>query len=308
MAYDIFLQHNTPEVVGTEPKRDLSDLKPLGDPGALDVRDVVEKDTTDRLHSKVFGCPYGLRLKPGILGLESPGDESGEALRLVLLTADTLEMFEPILKRFDVAEHHRSTGAESESVRCVHDVEPIVGHGFEWGDPFADVIDQDFAAAAGYGSEAGIFESDDDVGDGEVKDLLEVDNFAWAESVDVDFWELSFDMPKEVEIPAQAEFRMVSPLHEDLGASCGLGFLDFSVELLEREHVSIGLGFGSVEGAEFTINVADVGVIDVPINNERDDVIPATAIGGLLCDLAAAIRQSPEFFERERIEAESIRL
>src|SRR5438552_15109571 len=46
---DVLLDHHRTEVVGAEVERDLADLHSLGDPGGLDVVDVVEVDAADRL-------------------------------------------------------------------------------------------------------------------------------------------------------------------------------------------------------------------------------------------------------------------
>ena len=49
-------------------------------------------------------------------------------------------------------------GIQSEAMRDIHDFEPIVAHRFQRRDAFADAVDENLAAAAGNGAEAGCFE------------------------------------------------------------------------------------------------------------------------------------------------------
>ena len=71
----------------------------------------------------------------------------------------------------------------------VHDFEPIIAHRFEWGDSLANAIDQNFAAAAGNGAEAGFSEVGNDCFERKVEDFAEVDEFARAETVNINRWE-----------------------------------------------------------------------------------------------------------------------
>ena len=45
------------------------------------------------------------------------------------------------------------------------------------------------------------------------------------------------------------------------------------------DHIGIVVVLSSIEGAELAIHVADVGVVDVAINNVGDDFVAAPAIG-----------------------------
>ena len=71
----------------------------------------------------------------------------------------------------------------------------------------------------------------------------------------------------------------MSTLHEDLRAAQREGFLDLLVNLGVRDHVGVRGLFPPPERAEFTVDVADVGVIDIPIDAEGDDLIAAPLEG-----------------------------
>src|SRR6266704_3356479 len=77
---DILLHHQRAEVVGAEPERDLADLRAHRHPGGLDVGYVFEHDARDRLGAQV-GDSVGLAevLELGVVGLQRPADERGEA-------------------------------------------------------------------------------------------------------------------------------------------------------------------------------------------------------------------------------------
>ena len=45
----------------------------------------------------------------------------------ILLIAEPLQMFDPLLDALDVAEHHRRARFQSQLVRCLHDFEPLRG-------------------------------------------------------------------------------------------------------------------------------------------------------------------------------------
>jgi hypothetical protein len=165
--------------------------------------------------------------------LKGPADEGGESAGLVLLGADAFEVFDAVRDGFDVAEHHGGAGVEALAVCDCHDLQPIVGHGFERGNALADAVDEDFAAAAGDGAEAGGAKFGNDFVEGEIEGIAEMDEFAGAEGVDVDWGKFGFDVGEEVEIPLKGKIGMVAALHENLRAAEGDGFFDFLVYFIE---------------------------------------------------------------------------
>src|SRR3984893_1398645 len=96
---DVLLDHHRAHVVGTEPERDLADLHPLGDPGGLDVWDVVEIDAGDRLSEQIVErrrhvLAGDLAGEPVAVVLERPRDEGAEAACLVLQLADAPDVLD----------------------------------------------------------------------------------------------------------------------------------------------------------------------------------------------------------------------
>src|SRR5580765_4042743 len=127
-----------------------------------------------------------------------------------------------------------------------------------------------------------------------------MDEFAGAETVNVDLGEFGFQMREEVEIPLLVQLWVMAALHENLGAAKGDGFLDFLIDFVEGDYVGVVVFLNAVEGAEFAIDVADVGVVDVAVNDVSDDLVAPAVVGSGFGELAAAIGESAELFERNR--------
>ena len=49
---------------------------------------------------------YGRRFQPGVLRLEGPGDEGRESTGGILLGSDAVQVFDPVVERFHMSEHH----------------------------------------------------------------------------------------------------------------------------------------------------------------------------------------------------------
>src|SRR5208282_1770355 len=248
----------------------------------------------------------GLELR--VFGLERPADERGESLRLILLHAQPFQVFDAVFNRLDMTEHHRRAGIQSQPVRHIHDFKPVIAHGLERRDFFADTVHQNFAAAAGNRAEAGGLEIADYFLQRLVEYLAEVDELAGTETVDVDLGKLAFDVREQIQIPLLRQLWMMPALHQNLRAAQRDRLLDFFVHLLESDDISIVVLFHTVERAELAIDIADVGVIDVAVNDVGDDFVAATVEIIRLGQLTAAVGQRAEFLERQMIKPQRFAL
>src|SRR6266853_1815326 len=100
-----------------------------------------------------------------------------------------------------------------------------------------------------------------------------MDEFARAEAVNVDLRELPFEVTEQIQIPLLGQFWMMAALHQDLRAAKGQRLLDLPIDLIERDDVGVVVLLGAIKRAELAIHVADVGVIDVAVNDIGDYVI-----------------------------------
>src|SRR5215831_3237803 len=120
---------------------------------------------------------------------------------------------------------------------------------------------------------------------------------AWAEPVNVDVREPALDVREQIQIPLLRQFRMVSALHQDLGATKRNGLFNFFVHFVEGDDVSIIILFRAVKSAELAVNIADVRVVDVSIDDVSDDIVPAAFPDVRSGELAPTIGESSELLE-----------
>ena len=286
-GYDVFLEHQRTHVVGTKEEGQLTDLESLGDPTALNVRDVIEEQSRDGLGFQVLERA-GRRdvAHLGIFGLKCPADEGGKALGLVLKASESLEVLDTFCEGFGVSEHHRCRADATHFMPDSHDIEPIVGHHFAAGDCRADSVDEDFGSSPWNASESSLLEPCEYRFDREFVDFGKVVQFRGAKAVDIDVGESGFDIPEELLVPLEFEVGVQSTLHEDLVAAEIDGFLDLLEQFLSIQHVAFVAFRGSVKRAEVANRGADVGVVDIPIDIVGSVVLGVQAVGNRLCCLA----------------------
>src|SRR6476661_2414157 len=80
------------------------------------------------------------------------------------------------------------------------------------------------------------------------------------------------DVPKQIEVPIERECRMMPALHQDLNPAGRGKFVEFLVELFAAQDVMVRVFFRAIKRAELAVNVADIGVIDVAIDDVGDDL------------------------------------
>ena len=135
----------------------------------------------------------------------------------------------------------------------------------------------------------------------------------WMNSLGLKPWMLNlrkfvFDVREQIQIPLLRQLRMMAALHQHLRAAERDRLLDFFVHLVERDDVGIVVLFHAVKRAELAIDVADVRVIDVAVNDVGDDVVAATVEILRLGELAAAVGERAEFFQRQMIKPQRLAL
>ena len=210
-------------------------------------------------------------------------------------------MLDPVLQRLHMAEHHRRRRTQPQPMRRVHHLQPIVAHGFERRDAPPHPVHQYFPAPAGDRSQSRPDEPRDDLLQRHSEDLPEMDEFARTEAVNVDRGELLFYMRQQILVPLQRELGMMAALHQDLRAAPREGFLNLPVHFLQRDDVGAGVALRAVKGAEFAIDIADVGVVDIAVHDVGDDPVAAAVVGRRAGQLAAAMGQHAQFLKRQPV-------
>src|SRR5689334_11028376 len=97
-------------------------------------------------------------------------------------------------------------------------------------------------------------------------------------SVDVDMRIFVADVMQKIQVPLQRQFWMVSALHENLNTAHLGKFVQLLIDLFERENVMIRIPFSAIKCAELAIDVANVGVIDVAIDDVGHNFATASVI------------------------------
>src|SRR2546426_737781 len=148
--HNVLLHHQGAEVVRAEPQRHLADLRAHRHPGGLDVGDVVEHDPGDRLRAEIRHRVGLRRVRHlGVLGLERPADERGEAARARLHLSHAEQVLDAVGEGLAQAVHHRHGRLQAQPVRRLHHLEPPVGAGFLPGHAVPHLLHQDLASAQG---------------------------------------------------------------------------------------------------------------------------------------------------------------
>jgi hypothetical protein len=180
-------------------------------------------------------------------------------------------MVHALLDGFAAAEHHGRGGAHAELMRGAMHVHPILGVALQTADAMAHGVIEDLGAAAGNGIETGIHEALDGVAKTQAADVGDVGDFRRGQAVQVNA-EALLDAAEEIFVPLDFEIRVEAALHQDAGAAQVEGLLNFVVDHFLGQHVAFGMAHGPVEGAEAAILRAEVGVVDIAIDDVGDHV------------------------------------
>src|SRR5262249_21780094 len=120
--------------------------------------------------------------------------------------------------------------------------------------------------------QAGIAQAADGVFNRQAADFSKVDDLRSGEAVQMNARETLLDASHHLFIPFDLHVRMQAALHQDAGAAQLYSFANLLVDGLEIEHVAFGAARtlnGSVEGTERAIFGAEIGVVDIAVDDVR---------------------------------------
>ncbi len=180
----------------------------------------------------------------------------------------------------DVAVHHGGAGEHPQRMGGVHHLQPRVHVALAQPDLGADRWCKDLAAAARERAHARLLEADqhpldllDERFAGGIEEVDELDELGWGERVDLDMWEALADAVEQFQVPVEGQVGVHAALHEDLGAADVAEFLHLLVQLFVFECVGVVLVALTLEGTEDALGGADVGVVDVAVDDEGADMV-----------------------------------
>src|SRR5882672_7707199 len=99
---------------------------------------------------------------------------------------------------------------------------------------------------------------------------------------------------------------MMPALHQDLRSAKRSRLLNLLIDLIEGDDIGIVVLFDAIKRAELAIDIADIRVIDVPINDVGDDIVTSSIISLCLGELPSSVSQGSQFFQRQSIKPQRL--
>ena len=193
-------------------------------------------------------------------------------------------MFDALLDRFAAAEHHRGGGAHTELVRREVHVDPLLSRALQAADPSPHFVVKDLRAAAGNRIQTGVAQA----GDGRLQiqpaDRGDVLNLGRREAMQPDLRETALDGAEHLLVPLDLQIGMQAALHQHARAAEIEGLLNLLEDDVDAVDVAFRVAHRTVEGAEAAVLRAEVGVVDIAVDDVGDDAfgmeLAAQRVGG----------------------------
>ena len=176
-------------------------------------------------------------------------------------------------------------------------LQPLVGRDLVRAEDGTDLVIEDLGGCARQRLEPGVAQLREVVGQGDARAPSSFGDLEGREPVDVDLGGHGSDGPDHLQVVVAVEVRMDAALQADLGGPPRFGLHHPVADLVEPEEVRLAAQVEGPrsfrEGAEAALEGADVGVVDVAIDDEGDLVahgFGAQVVGNLghLAHLSAA--------------------
>ena len=169
-------------------------------------------------------------------------------------------------------------------MRVPHDVEPLVGGGLAVAvQQLADAIDEDLRAAAGNAVEARGNQPLDDFRHRQLRRARNVQHLRRRQRVQLEIGKPLLHRPEQIFVPRERQVGIVPALQQQLHAAQRARLFDLLEDLVEAEHVAFAVPDLAVERAEVAARHADVGVVDVAVDDVGDEAVrvlpPPHAVG-----------------------------
>src|SRR5262249_42900416 len=189
------------------------------------------------------------------------------------------------------------------------DGEPLVRLRLLGRDLVAYTVDEDLAAAAGDRVEPGVTQSRDRLPQRQLAAARDVLHLRRRQRVQVDLV-TRLDRAEEILVVVDVEVGMMSALHQQAGAAERECLLDLLEDDRLRQEVALARVAGTaVEGAELAVRVADVRVVEVPVDDEGDPRRVGLAVADLVRSTAdrdevARLQQGQRLVVRDALAVE----
>jgi hypothetical protein len=142
--------------------------------------------------------------------------------------------------------------------------------------PVSHVINQDFSSPTRDRPKAGLLEPQDNLTQWQPEYFSKVIKLRRTECVNVDLRIFLPDVIQQVEVIVYAQLRVVTALHQYLDPSDGHKFINLPIDIFVTQNVMICVPLCSIECTKLAINIANVCVIDIAIDDVRDNLASPT--------------------------------
>ena len=89
----------------------------------------------------------------------------------------------------------------------------------------------------------------------------------------------------------------MTSLHEDLSSPQSNRFLNLTIHFLMGDHIGVCILFVPPEGTKLTVDIADVGIVDVAVDDVGDDVVTTSSMSFRPMQPPASIGKEPQLFQ-----------
>src|SRR5205085_1149908 len=191
-------------------------------------------------------------------------------------------------------------------MRDLHHFQPLVAVDLKRRNFLSNAVHQNFTATARDRSESCALESRDHFSQRHPESFGKMLEFRRTESVDIDVRILVPDVLEEIEIPRERQLRMMPALHQDLHSSDRRQLVKFLVDLFERQNIMVRVPLSSVKCAKLAVNIANIGVVDVSIDNVSHHLIAFSVIRRALCLLSSLVSKRSQLFHRQTMKLKRV--
>ncbi len=232
----------------------------------------VKEETGKRVDAKMFfdsgtGASATMTIETRFFVNEAERNEFGETSSAFLDGTEQQEMADPIGGVLHVAVHHGGGRRDAEFVRRGDDLHPARDGQFVGAELAANAIVENFGSGAGNAAETFVFQHRQIVEERHAGLFNAVGNFHGGKSMHMQGGDGALDGAKDVAVEESVEIARQPALDADFGGAGVPGLLSFADDIRRRERVGVGSVGAFAETAEAAADEADVGKINVAIDN-----------------------------------------
>ncbi len=235
----------------------------------------VQQQPGDSVHRSVVAqCRAGPgqagQVHRGVVVHERQRDELRETPGAVLDAGQGPQVGDPVPGVVDVAVHHRRAARDAEAVGGLDHPDPLSGGQLALGQHPPDVVVEDLGGRAGNGAEAGVAQVLQQIGHADAGPGGAGDDLHRAEGVDVHPGGRVEHGAHDLHVGVGAHVRADTGLDAHLGGAQGLGLRGAYPDLGQGQRVGVRVAAALCEGAEPAADVADVGDVEVAVDDVGD--------------------------------------